>query len=587
MFHPLPRGFHCWVAIAAVLIAVIATWPVAAHLSDHVVDGARLVNPKNTNDFWSGNIGADVLLTTWVVNWDLHALVTQPLHLFDANIFYPAPLPLARSEHLFGIALLALPGRLLGGPVVAHQSALLLCSVLNVWGTAYAVTRWTGSLGGGLVAGLLLAVSPFHQHNPAHIQSVATGYLPLLLLALEGYVATGAPRWAAAGAAGLLLQMLSGQYLAYYALVVWLVGGAVLVLVGRPAARPLPRLARDVGVLAAASTAATLMVVPFVIPYLRLGAEVPSNVERGLFFTSVLSLRSYLLTGSFPQTWLHVPQATWALAVLGTVALALGGRFERARVVALVLVGLAGALLSLGPKPGSMGLYRLAVDIFPGFRTVREPDRASVLVFVALALLSGCGAAALLRRLPRLGPPLVLGLTALSFVSSWHGPTLVRPMAVGAELPGAYRFLARCGGGDPLLELPIYSAYESWREAEREFYSTYHWLPLLNGRSGYPPPLYLTTIKVAAQLPDAAALASLRETTAVRWVLVHCDQAAGQPTRAVHLCSPEPPPGMSKPRVFGDTLLYDLGPARDLPRPWPARWPTPADCALPEPTPGR
>ena len=29
---------------------------------------------------------ADVMQTTRIVNWDLHALRTQPSHLFDANI---------------------------------------------------------------------------------------------------------------------------------------------------------------------------------------------------------------------------------------------------------------------------------------------------------------------------------------------------------------------------------------------------------------------------------------------------------------------------------------------------------------------
>ena len=149
--------------MVAVAAAIASTWPVALHWRDHVVDGARLINPKDAGNWWAANIGADVLTTVWVVNWVLHALVTQPLHLFEANVFYPAPHALARSEHIVATALLGVPGRLLAGPVAAHQSALLLCIALNVWATAYLVTRWTGSLLGGLVAGLLFAVSPFHQ----------------------------------------------------------------------------------------------------------------------------------------------------------------------------------------------------------------------------------------------------------------------------------------------------------------------------------------------------------------------------------------------------------------------------------------
>ena len=83
---------------------------------------------------------------------------------------------------------------LTGGGVRAHQSALLLCIALNVWATAYLVTRWTGSLLGGLVAGLLFAVSPFHQGGLFHLQRLGTFYYPLILLGLERFGATGVPR---------------------------------------------------------------------------------------------------------------------------------------------------------------------------------------------------------------------------------------------------------------------------------------------------------------------------------------------------------------------------------------------------------
>src|SRR6185436_15487375 len=34
------------------------------------------------------NLGDDVFLT-WSISWTGHALVSNPLHLFDANIFWP------------------------------------------------------------------------------------------------------------------------------------------------------------------------------------------------------------------------------------------------------------------------------------------------------------------------------------------------------------------------------------------------------------------------------------------------------------------------------------------------------------------
>ena len=40
----------------------------------------------------------DPLFNVWTLAWDVHALQTQPLHLFDANIFYPYTNTLALSE---------------------------------------------------------------------------------------------------------------------------------------------------------------------------------------------------------------------------------------------------------------------------------------------------------------------------------------------------------------------------------------------------------------------------------------------------------------------------------------------------------
>src|SRR6187401_37717 len=53
--------------------------------------------------------GPDTRLYLWTLGWDLHALKTDPLRIFDANIFFPERHSLAYSEHLIGAAVLALP----------------------------------------------------------------------------------------------------------------------------------------------------------------------------------------------------------------------------------------------------------------------------------------------------------------------------------------------------------------------------------------------------------------------------------------------------------------------------------------------
>ncbi len=50
-----------------------------------------------------GNTG-DPALVAWIMSWDVHALLTHPLHLFDAPIFWPRTLTLAYSDLLLPAA---------------------------------------------------------------------------------------------------------------------------------------------------------------------------------------------------------------------------------------------------------------------------------------------------------------------------------------------------------------------------------------------------------------------------------------------------------------------------------------------------
>jgi hypothetical protein len=52
------------------------------------------------------------------------------------------------------------------------------------------------------------------------------------------------------------------------------------------------------------------------------------------------------------------------------------------------------------------------------------------------------------------------------------------------------------------------------------YMSTFHWMPLLNGYSGYYPPSYLRRIEALRGMPDASSVARLgRE--GVRYVIIH------------------------------------------------------------------
>jgi hypothetical protein len=75
----------------------------------------------------------DGRLSIWNVAWVARTLVVDPVHLFDANIFYPDRTTLAYSESNIGAGLLAVPVYWLSGgnPYAAHNFVVLVAFALS------------------------------------------------------------------------------------------------------------------------------------------------------------------------------------------------------------------------------------------------------------------------------------------------------------------------------------------------------------------------------------------------------------------------------------------------------------------------
>jgi hypothetical protein len=91
--RPPAAGWRLLVAAGAsyALATVVLTWPLFRDPLSTVLDAASLYGEA---EFL---VQRDINLTLWALAWDTHALATDPLHLFHANTFYPAPYALACS----------------------------------------------------------------------------------------------------------------------------------------------------------------------------------------------------------------------------------------------------------------------------------------------------------------------------------------------------------------------------------------------------------------------------------------------------------------------------------------------------------
>ena len=224
------------VVAAYTLLTLVATWPLAAHLRTHLPPPSH---PTTHND---------TLLLGWVLSWDVHRLVRDPLRLYEANLFHPLRHSLAYSEAMISEALLVLPlAPLTPDPTLLYNATLLATFVLGATGTFLLVRHLTQSVPAAFVAGLLFAFAPYRFWQLDRLNALCVHLTPFLFLALHRWLERGGRGRALLLALAFVLQALTSVYVAYGTAILvaaWL----ALAWLGDAAARR--RIAATVPVLA-------------------------------------------------------------------------------------------------------------------------------------------------------------------------------------------------------------------------------------------------------------------------------------------------------------------------------------------------
>jgi len=530
----------------------------------------------------------DALLNTWIIAWVGHALITEPLNLFNANIFYPYSDALAFSETLLPQGLFALPFNLaFDNTVLGYNLVLLGSFFLAAYAMYLFVLDLTRSRRAGVVAGIIFAFNPYNLGNLAQVQLLSSGWLPLAMLFLRkmlgnsGGIQNSPPnrilnsefRICLLFALCFSLQALSSFYYAFLA------GFAVAVyalwfLITHHA----PRFALYVLLFARLLVSALLIaivVVPFFLPYLSVQREMgferkiaesepfsaslklytevaPQNVLYG----NLLAPRPPMIVGCYPLDNLFPGVIALALGIAGVAATKSRDKWFYFSLLAFAF------LLSLGPRlflTPSIGTnitlpYRWLYDVFPLMRAFRAPVRFDVLVMLALAILAGLGARAIgnsqfrilsyeLRITNLLIPLIALEYFALPAAN-------ITPVPTGDGIPQYVRWLAQQPPG-VVLELPTIG-----REAvcpldlTTQYLSTYHWQRTPDGYSGFVPPRHGEMAYEMQFFPSERAV-SLLQALGVQYVVVHANPPSAWNTLAADL---------QLAQQFGSDRVYRVAP---------------------------
>jgi hypothetical protein len=235
--------------------------------------------------------------------------------------------------------------------------------------------------------------------------------------------------------------------------------------------------------------------------------------------------------------WIVALSSAWLLGFTRALQRATASP-DRAPTAFWLIVGCVAALLAFGPDiyaAGHLvghGPYAWGFRNVPGFDALRVPARFLTIVTLALAILAGVGAAAVLSwRRARTGAALVaLGVVTL-LAESWIAPMATnlpllpeklvppRSISVGRNISPLYRMIKDLRDRVVLVEFPF---GEPAYDIQATFYAGYHRRPILNGYSGFFPAGYFDRAAVLSQAPaDPDAARQLLASSGVTLALVH------------------------------------------------------------------
>lgn len=381
------------------LVAMVLTWPLAAHLTGSLPYGTEPVPTVGRFNLWT-------------LRWNQDRAGDLFAGYWDAPIFHPTARTFALSEPqpLTGLVFTPLSW-VTGNPVLAANLVLLAILAANGWAAARLVRRLGVAPVPAVLAGVLAQAMPFVATQMGVLQLTVVFPLFLLLDALVLWASAGGRRVAAGMGLWLAVTFLTCGYYGLFAVVGI---GAPALLLARATWVTRARLVD----LAVAAGVFAVLALPIVVAQSRVTDDYPrpdALVEALSATASDFWQLDPAAHGAGVLPWVgddasgQTLYPGTALLALGLVGFALayrglaGGDDQRRRLLLFLPVGAAlGRALALGLNfsIGPWQPYRTLRAVVPGFASLRSPFRFAVLTEVFLVALAALGLDALWRWRP-------------------------------------------------------------------------------------------------------------------------------------------------------------------------------------------
>lgn len=506
--------------------------------------------PHRISTSVAGDLG-DSMFLTWTLSWGAHGLTSQPLDVFDANIFHPHANTLALSDSMLSLApIFGLLSWITGDAIVALNLLVIGLFVFALVAAHALGARLFGREELAILFAVVVCCNSFVFGQQNHPQLQTFGFISLCLLLLFRALEFRRTRDGVALAAATVALSLAN---ALYGLI-WGVA-AVAVIAALAARRALPPTRTLLPVAATAAICTAAVMGPVALLYRR--TLDTHGVKRGYEPANSLGFRDLITPQADNWSWgssldaynsfgrpgehpYFVGFTALGLGLVGVVLLGLvvrkGPRIDDVRVrvdelIAVVVAGTAALVLAFGSSVyGMPGPFRIFHAYVPGFDGVRVTSRFAVVTFVAMAGLVVLAVRWLQARVsPRAGSVLVPFIAVLIIVEV--GGPMRRVEVPEGDRRLVYEAIAERDFG-VVLELPMQTPSKgfAWAfvEAPRMYHATIDFNRRVNGYSGSAPQQFDALGAVLNSYPSVDAEASMVDLD-VRYVILHTGSEQGFP----------------------------------------------------------
>jgi|GEM_PF-1522548 len=482
------------------LSAIYITYPLIFHIGDKVTGYG------------------DELVIAWIQNWVIHALFTNPLSLFQANLYYPYHNTLSFSESFITSSIMAIPARILVGQPITTENFTLIKAITILGVSIYILSYYiTKNFLASLLAGLLVVFSPAVLSNYMHLQILDIGWVVLSMLFFCNFLQNKKTLSLGLSFFFFLFQIYNAILPGYFLLFFYLIS---IILYKTYTKTALKKFITQVNV------SLCLLVVLFLIPlgvsYFSVSQEFhyvrdirdsihfalqpedllyPGSTTRlQTFLATNIPTNQYSQNSEFKPGYLGVIFSL--LTVISIIYFVKNFKKRNIFLIIFIAVALTGLILSLGPflhinrhtvhKPFPIPLpYAVFYYVIPGFNGIRNSQMWEMLFCVSMAVVIAIVLNQNLLKIPKVTRVFIYTILFIATVGEFNGPIPLIDVPQIKSFPQVYSWLATTPEKSSYIILPIYN----WnmppftqQELWREYYGTIEFRKSVNGYTGFSPP---------------------------------------------------------------------------------------------------